>query len=363
MKVLADAGPIYNGQLTGVGYFTDELLKHLSTKTDLTGYSFNFRGKKQVSVTYPVLEQTVVPGKALTYPRYLKADLPLSLFFGVKKFDIVLGTNYLIPPTGKVPSIPIVHDLGFVDHPEWVQGRNALILRTMLPKTLARSKALITISEFSADRIRRVFGYKKPILVIDIPPKKSVAGAEKPKSVNLEKKGYFLFISTIEPRKNIKTLLDAYENLPPEVQKKNKFVLAGKPGWDPETLERLRSGSNKNIHYLDYVTESERNWLYKNCIATVIPSHYEGFGMMSLESLDAGSPTILSNIPPHVEIMGKYGEFFDVLDTAQLTNLLKKFTDPKVQSESYKRQSVVLKKYSWSKTAESVANFLEEQLK
>jgi len=195
--------------------------------------------------------------------------------------------------------------------------------------------------------------------VIDIPPKKSTAGYEKPKGIDMRTKGFFLFVSTIEPRKNIKTLLDAYEALPLPVQEANKLVLAGKPGWDSEVLERLHSTKNKNIHYLDYVSEPERNWLYKNCIATVIPSHYEGFGMMSLESLDAGSPTILSKIPPHIEILGDQGDYFETTNTAELTKLLLKFTNPQEQAKAYKKQSVVLKKYSWDATAKSVITFLE----
>lgn len=363
MKILADAGPVYNGQLTGVGYFTDELLKHLAKHSDLTGFAFNFRSSKSITTSYPVIEQTLVPGKALTYPRYLKVDLPLSRFFKAKNFDAVLGTNYLVPPTGKTPLITVVHDLGFIDHPEWVQGRNAHILRTMLPKTLSRSKALITISEFSAERIRSIFGYTKPILVIDIPPKKSFAGEEVPKGSKLEPKRFFLFVSTIEPRKNIKTLLDAYESMPKAAQEKHKLVLAGKPGWDPETLERLHSGKNKNILYLDYVSEKERNWLYKNCIATVIPSHYEGFGMMTLESLDAGAPTITSDIPPQREILGDAGEYFSPLDVNGLTEIMSSFTTSSYRTTAFKKQSAVLKNYSWDKTAIQVKDFLEKVTK
>jgi len=361
MKILADANPVYTGHLTGVGYFTDELLSSLEKISDLEGFAFNYRGVKSVQTSYKVQQQKTLPGKLLTYPRYAKIDVPLGTFFDLSGANIVLGTNYLLPPTAKIPNIATIHDMCFLDHPEWVRGRNAHILHTMLPKTLKRTSGLITNSEFSAGRIRGIYGYKKPILVISIPPKKSMAGASRPNELNSIKAGkYFLFISTIEPRKNIKTLLDAFELLPVLVQKEFPLILGGKPGWDPESLDRLRGGNNKNIYYLDYVTEAERNWLYQNATVTVIPSHYEGFGMMTLESLDAGTPTIVSDIPPQREILGDTGEYFAPLDVKQLSEILIRFTDKTYRNKALKSQSTVLVKYNWGATAKQVLKFLEE---
>lgn len=361
MKILADANPVYSGQLTGIGYFTDELLTHLHKLTELEGFAFNHRGKKTVGTSYPVQEQKVLPGKLLSYPRYAKIDVPLGTFFKLKGSRVVLGTNYILPPTGKIPNIVTVHDLCFIDHPQWVQSRNARILRTMLPKTINRSSGLITISEFSAQRIRQVYNYKKPILVVSIPPKKSRTGTVRPRGIDKVLPGsYYLFVSTIEPRKNVKTMLDAFESLPDDAQSKHPLILAGKPGWDPKTLLRLRSGSNKNIHYLDYVSEAERNWLYANAVATIIPSHYEGFGMMTLESLDAGTPAITSDIPPHREILGDKGEYFNPTDTNKLTKLLDSFTHSSYRAKAISAQSAVLKNYSWDKTANDVLKFIRE---
>lgn len=358
MKVLADVGPIYNGQLTGIGYFTDELLKYLSKKVELHGYAFNFCGMKHVKLGFPVVEQKLLPGKLLTYPRYFNIDLPLSMFFSIKDYDVVLGTNFLIPPCGKTATIPFIHDLSFIDHPEWSQGRNAHIHQVMLPKTLKRSSAIVTISEFSAQRIRDIYNYKKPILVIGIPPKKYLAKLTQPKNNQIHTRKFFLFVGTIEPRKNIKTLIDAYDALPAQMQSEYKLVLAGKPGWDADTLHRLKTGSNKNIIYLDYVSEAERNWLYANSAATILPSHYEGFGMTILEALDSGSPTITSDIPPHREILGDKGAFFDCQDTIALTNLLNDFTKLSYRDEAYSKQCKVLKNYSWQETASKIHEFI-----
>lgn len=358
MRILADANPIYSEHLTGIGYFTDELLKHLEKECELKGFAFNFKGKKKINKNFEVQEQRFLPGKILAIPRYFSVDLPLRLFFKID-CDLVLGTNFLLPPTGKIKNILVVHDLCFIDHPEWVQGRNALILRKMLGKSLSRSSAVITISKFTAEKIKEHYDYKKPILVIGIPPKKSDAGLLVPNKIVNEKK-FFLFISTIEPRKNVSALLDAYESLPKNTQEKHSLILAGKPGWDEEALKRLRLNTNKNIVYLEYVNESEKNWLYKNALATVVPSHYEGFGMMTLESLDANTPVITSDISPQREILGSSGQYFEPSDKLKLSELMLDMTDPKTREDVLIEQSKFLKKYSWDKTTHEIMNFCKD---
>ena len=363
MRILADASPLFSGPLTGVGYYTESLLNGLASnpKVEVSGYAFNFMSKKPSISTLSVQEQKLLPGKLLNYPRYLGVELPMELFFSTKGYDVLLGTNYLIPPSLRhIPSIPAIHDLCFRDHPEWVQGPNAHILRKLLPKTIQRSAGIVTISEFSLSRIRELYNYTGPALVVDIPPKPSMAQAKKPSHVSLQSKSYFLFVGTIEPRKNIGLALDAFDKLPQDIQQKYPFVLVGKPGWDPEVLQRLRAKTNKNVYYLDYVSEAERSWLYQNATATVVPSHYEGFGMMTLESLALGAPTITSDIPPQREILGSSGQYFGPGDLVGLTKLFEKFTADSYRAEALRSQSKVLGRYSWDRVIEQTLGFIDQ---
>ena len=332
---------------TGIGYFTSELIYAIKKNSNYEIDEYVIGGKSKLL------------NKIYKISRHLGFELPLKLSVGLKNNDVVIGANYLIPKSAKTINIPVVYDLCFIDHPEWVQVRNAKILRLMLPKTLKRSEGIITISDFSASRIRELYNYEKPILVIGIPAKKSDAGLLVPNKIE-NKKNFFLFVSTIEPRKNVNTLLDAYETLPENIQEKHSLILAGKPGWDEKALRRLRLNSNKNIIYLEYVNEAEKNWLYKNALATVVPSHYEGFGMMTLESLDANTPVITSDIPPQREILGSSGQYFEPADILKLSGLMLDITDPKKREGVLVEQSKILKKYSWDKTAHEVVNFCEE---
>ncbi len=365
MNILIDASPLYAGPLTGIGYYTESLVEGLAKvkSVDTTGFAFNLLGKKPGSTLLKTQEQKILPGKLMSYPRYANIELPLEMFFSTKGYDVILGTNYLLPPNiRKIPSIATIHDLCFYDHPEWVQSKNAHILKKLLPKTIERSSGIITISEFSLSRIRDVYNYTGPALVVDIPPKISMATPKKPSKISLVSKKYFLFIGTIEPRKNIGRMLDAFERLSPTLQSEYPIVLAGKPGWDSEVLEKLRSGKNPNIKYLDYVTEAERTWLYENATATVVPSHYEGFGMMTLESLTLGAPVITSDIAPHREILGEHGEFFAPCDVDALTKILVNFTSKKYQQKVLISQASILMDYSWDRVIDETVNFMKQLL-
>jgi glycosyltransferase involved in cell wall biosynthesis len=361
MKILVDATPLYSGPLTGIGYYTQSLLSGFSTdpRVDIKGYAFNFLKRKPSTDNISIQEQAVIPGKLLNYPRYAGVELPLEFFFKTRGFDLILGTNYLLPPSvRKIPSISTIHDLCFHDHPEWVQSKNAHILKKMLHRTIARSSGVITISQFSLSRIREIYDYSGPALVVDIPPKTSMETGKRPSQISLEPGHFFLFVGTIEPRKNLGLALDAFEKLPKTIQYEFPFVLAGKPGWDAEVLERLRSDKNPNIHYLDYVSENERTWLYQNATVTIVPSHYEGFGMMTLESLALGTPTTTSDIPPQREILGASGQYFDPANVAGLVTILNKFTDPGYRARALKDQLPMLRNYSWDNVVNKTIEFM-----
>lgn len=365
MKILADANPLFSGPLTGIGYYTQSLLSSVDSnpRATLEAYAFNFLGKNKSPNIKSLEEQKLLPGKLLSYPRYLGVELPLEFFFNTKGFDVILGTNYLLPPNLRnIPSIATIHDLCFIDHPEWVQSKNAHILEKLLPNTIRRSSGIITISEFSLSRIREVYNYTGPALVVDIPPKPISATPKQPRQVSLKSGKYFLIVGTIEPRKNLGLALDAFEKLPTEIQNSYPLILAGKVGWDLTILNRLKSGKNPNVMYLEYVTEEERSWLYKNATATLVTSLYEGFGMMTLESIAMGTPTITSDIPPQREILGQYGEYFNPKDSSFLAGLLKKFTEESYRNQSLEKQHPVLEKYSWDIVANSIISFIEKLL-
>jgi alpha-1,3-rhamnosyl/mannosyltransferase len=217
-----------------------------------------------------------------------RPQTPLDLFHAFK---------YV--PAGElaVPTLPVVYDVSFVRYPE---AHPRLRLRDLegLPSVIARAPLVHTISEFSKSEIVSVFG-TSPDKIFIAPP--AASGIFQPlgddatltdvAKFNLSLHGYLLAVGTLEPRKNLRTLISAYARLTPAERARAPLIVVGKPGWGdldlPRATESLRiSGA---VRFLGTVSDVQLRSLYEGAIALVFPSIYEGFGMPAVEALACGT--------------------------------------------------------------------------
>jgi alpha-1,3-rhamnosyl/mannosyltransferase len=141
---------------------------------------------------------------------------------------------------------------------------------------------------------------------------------------NLLAQGYSLYVGTIEPRKNIDRLLDAYEALPEALRRHCPLVMAGSPGWRSEhTHARMaRAASAGWLHYLRYVPQADLPALYAGARLFAYPSLYEGFGLPVLEAMASGTPVVTSNVSSLPEVVGNVALSIPPEDTDALTTAL-----------------------------------------
>ena len=164
---------------------------------------------------------------------------------------------------------------------------------------------------------------------------------------------YFLFVSTIEPRKNLFGIIQAMKDLPEDVC----LVVAGERGWKSAGRFLI---SKKKIKFLGYVNENDKWQLYREAIALVYPSFYEGFGLPILESMAAGCPIIAGNNSSQGEVLADCGllvDPFNVVEISQAMNLM--LTDEKLRQEFISRGLARSKEFSWQKTAREVLEIFE----
>lgn len=199
------------------------------------------------------------------------------------------------------PSVATIHDLSFIHYPQFHPQKRVEWLSDQLPKTLARADFLITdsdlirdelISDFkvSADKVRTVY--------------LGASDAYRPQSVEqtrptLERYGlqhgrYVLFVGTLEPRKGVDTLLDAWSDLPAELRQAYPLVLAGAPGWQNHSLNaRIKAlETSHGLRQLSFVSGSDLPTLYAGAAVFAYPSLYEGFGLPVLEAMQCAVPVI-----------------------------------------------------------------------
>jgi glycosyltransferase involved in cell wall biosynthesis len=332
--ILFDANPL-NGNKTGVGYYTQGLISSLainySDEVKIVGYYFgNHAPSAPTANNISYRKVGLFPQKVVNLLRRLNLAIPIEILTRTRP-DFILYPAFLdMPSLFHVPSATVIHDLAFLDHPAFLSTRNANDLNKLVPKTLKRSKLTITVSQFTKRRLIESYGInKEKIITTFIPPAKPllVSNPQRKEILNNLKitKPFILFIGTLEPRKNLINLLNAYAFLAPDLREEYSLVIVGQVGWKSEPIiKRLKQLQTEgyDIKHLGYVDDKTRAALYLSAKLFVLPSLYEGFGMPILEALSYGVPCAVSDIPPFRELANKFVKYFNPKEPKKISYVL-----------------------------------------
>jgi glycosyltransferase involved in cell wall biosynthesis len=370
-RILFEAGPMVDSKKTGVGYYTSSLFSTLGVvndpKFELTGYYFNFLSKNNKQP--PALPHVgfhkiwLIPGKLLSVCRRLGFQ-PYIEFFMAKRVDLFFFTNYVSLPTlRQAKKALVIYDLSFLDCAEYTQEKNLEFLQNFCPPSIRNADILVTISEFTKQRLMHHFpDLKSDIVITPIPPlelgDESTALSDKLKKLGVSPAKYILYLGTIEPRKNILNLVRAYALLPAAVQNEYALVLAGGNGWKNEaTLVEIANLRAKGIKIITtgYITEQEKGALYTHATCFVLPSHYEGFGMPILEAMQYKLPVTVSDIPVFHEVAGDAASYFDKDSPSAIAkSVLALIQDNELREMLNLKSAEQLKKFSWDANAKLI---------
>lgn len=377
MRILFDANPLNHQRISGIGYFCNGLLQALTdnygSELELVGYYYSFLKNEPIQQALPknvsTHAQLLIPGRVVNMARRFGIQLPVEIIAG-QRADVNFFMNYLsLPSMFGVPSVCVVHDMAFVDTPEYVQPLNRHDLEHYLPGTIRRSKRVITISQTTKSRLCELYGTDPDkITVCGIPPVTPSKPRAKGSLLQFGiTKPYLLFVGTVEPRKNLLNLVKAYDLLSVELKRHYQLVIAGGKGWEKDEFYEAVSKANsqsQNIVLTDYIDDSTKATLFANASLYVQPSLYEGFGMPILEAFGYNLPVAASDIPIFHEVAGNGAAYFDHRDphsiSQTITDLL---SAPSKRSALITAASKQLEKYSWQQTASVVYETLKQSTK
>jgi len=210
------------------------------------------------------------------------------------------------------------------------------VMDRYFPGSLERSSAIITDCEFVKNELVEVFRVPAdkvhPVLLGVSSLFRPVPDHECREVLaahGLEYGRYFLSVGTLEPRKNIPTLIDAFSKLPQGVQKSFPLVLVGMRGWLTSSIEaKMRPLVEKGvIKTLGFVMDAQMPMLYSGTVAFMFPSLYEGFGLPPLEAMACGAPVIVSNSSSIPEVVGNVGVSFDPMDVDGIAEAMRRIVD------------------------------------
>lgn len=356
-----DAQPLFRAR-DGIGTYVAETIKHaakLYPEWQFTGVYFSEDSLDLVNELKDINNINFVkspfPWRAIRLFAELGIWLPLDKFMKLK-FDGFLYLNFVSLPwvSNKVPKILLVHDAVYKHYPETVSKPNLYYLKKFVGKSAHRKKvSTFSVSRHAADDLNTLLGVEVNVG----PPAPSINVSINQK----ESKGHLFFIGTIEPRKNIPALIDAYARLDEKIKKVHPLIVAGKVGWDAkEILSKL-----KNTPYVEYigpVSEDQKNDLTSTMHALVMPSLYEGFGIPVLDAASIGKLVLTSANSPMEEICGDGAIYIDPFDVDSihdgLVTLLNLSKSDRENKQLIAQQSA--SRYSWDNTARILLRSFEQ---
>ena len=344
--------------IDGIGQYCLELInqfKRKSDELDIAPYSFgvvNIQSSAHVLPSYPahLFESMLNMGKHSKSQKFFES------------VDLIHCTDQLIPVVPNKPLVATVMDIIPLSHPEFIKTQSRFIKPLLWKKLTARANQIITISEFSKGEITNLMGFPEE-KVTSIPlgvderffsriPEQEINETLKRFSIF---KPFFLFLGSIQPRKNLKRILQAHDALPNKLATEFPLVIAGKLAWDDgDTLSEINAGVlEKRCIWLNYVSDFEKRCLLQATTGVAFTSLYEGFGLPILEAFASKAPILTSNCTSMPEVAGESAFIADPRDVdsirAGLLSLL---------NEDAKKQSLQIsgleraKEFSWSRVAQ-----------
>ena len=294
--------------------------------------------------------------------------LPLHFLIFGKKLDLFFSPNHYSPLFCPCPIIPTIHDLGYLKFKKQFTRKDLHQLVNWTKQSLKKAAHIIAVSNFSKNELIKTYQIDPNKINIAYngvsSPPKLTSKQEKAvlKKFKLKENNYLLYLGTLKPNKNIPFLIKSFslfykkELIKSNYQKNFKLVIAGKKGW---LFKEIFSTVKKekmidHIVFTDYINDTQKWSLYKNAIATLLPSTYEGFGIPAIESMKIGTPVIASNIPPLKEILEDTAIFIDPHNQEDFCHKMTRITNPKTRQEYSQLGRKQANKFTWQNTAKSV---------
>jgi len=371
-NIYIDASPILNLRMSGIGHLTLRTIQELAKQDEYnlkllvpmakTSYikHWGLKGVGIVKIPLPSRIWNRIPS--------FSVGLPIDLFL---KKGLFIFPNFRKWPLIKSKSITYIHDISFELFPQFTEEKNLKMLKKNVPRWINESTSIVTDSNASRDEI--INQYK-------VEPDKikaiycGVDGSEfKPidktaTNIVLEKyhieKEYMMFLSSLEPRKNIERILDSLLLLSADIKHTHSLLLVGGMSWRNEginkKIEHLRKNGWTIIKPDSYVPDEDIPALLTGASLLLHPALHEGFGIPAVEAMSCGTPVITSNIPVMREVCGDAALFVDPYSPAEIAEAIKKLLLHKDVSEKLTKHGFArAKNFTWEKSTKDLVKEIE----
>ncbi len=360
MKIAVNTRFLIKGKMTGLGHFTFELLKQLVVQHPEDEFIFLFDRDYDPEFIFAsnITPIVVFPPARAPLLFYLWFEWAIPYVIKKYKADVFLSPDNFMSLSLNIPTVLVIHDLAFEHFPADLSFGNRWYYNRFMPLFARKASKIATVS--MATKLDIIDQYNIPSDKIEVVGLGLNEGFERPKE-NLESEDYFLHIGTIQPRKNIVRLLQAFEAYKVQTGNATKLIFIGGKGWkDGPIYDYIDTMQfKKDVVFEGYLSNEEISQKLQKAIALLCVSYFEGFGMPVIEAQQCGCPVICSNISSLPEAAGSGALLVDPYDVHEISKAMNRLkNDDSLRNiliqEGYKN----VEKYSWKATSEKVWNCL-----
>lgn len=376
MKVFFEGTPLFFNKRVpqaGIAHYIDSIYREmvkLDTHNSYTVFGLHFFGRNDG------FKKNFPKNTKFSFVRYIPTKLwnvfnrravlpPIDVLLG-KKADIFFFTQFRLYPTlfAKKRAV-FIYDLGFVHFPQYIQHKNRQYLERRVPQAVHKADYVITISEaVKQDIINTYDADPEKIIVAHCAVDTDFYKPTKLSQMTRNKYGlpseYLLYEGTIEPRKNLEKLVQAYDRLPSNIKQQYPLVLVGGKGWNDEGIHSAIKQARANgceIIQTGFVDDADVPAIYSAAKALLYPSNFEGFGMQLLEAMACGIPVLTGKNSSLPEVGGEAAYYVDEQNVDAITKgIVKIVEDESLRRDLIAKGKIQIQKFSWQKSAQAIVD-------
>jgi glycosyltransferase involved in cell wall biosynthesis len=368
LRIAIDAHSVGTGLAGNESYITNliESLAEIDSENRYTLYVTKPVAVERFHNRWPNFETR------LTLPHTPLVRIPLTLFKELRQHPVdLLHVQYTAPPFAPCPFVATIHDLSFEHLPETFKLRSRVQLRLTVRHAARKAAHIITSSEYSRRDIIETYriepervSYTHLAAAKHFAPVSDEAELKRVRAAYDIKGDYILAVGSIQPRKNLVRLINAYAGLRRERAKAKlpQLILVGKKAWlYDETLRALEKQCIPGeVEFTGYVPEADLPALYSGALCFVYPSYFEGFGLPPLEAMKCGAAVIAGNRTSLPEVVGDAGLLFDPFDEKALAATIARVIDDKDLRAGLRVKGLERAKvFDWRETARQTLRIYE----
>ena len=365
LRIGVDVSMLSDQQQTGVGRYTYEILSRVvSMGHEWFLYSYRPLAvgnwmQKNVHLHIGQLPKSMM--------RMLWLQTAVPVMAARDKVDVFWSPTHRLPSMlpRRIARVVTIYDLVWKHAGETMRPLNRWLDATLMPEAVRVADRVITISANTAKDILSEMPYaegKLSQILLGVSNLAPAGEFSSLKVIGLDAP-YFLFVGTLEPRKNLAGLIEAYSRLPEELKNCALLAIVGGKGWGGVDVAAVaeKFDVQDRIWVLGYVSDEQLATLYEHAMFLAMPSFYEGFGLPLLEAMSRGTPVLTSNFASMPEVAGDAGLLVDPHDIDSITRALRTFLGDETFVRNLGLRAIInAQRFSWELTAQQTLHVIED---